>query len=116
MNFSSQDYVAHDEEDNNDETVLFSEVVENESNKTECELAKEKEMKNFEDYGAYEEVEYDGQHTLGSRYVLTRKDDGSIKARFVVKGFQEKYKSQADSPTASRESLKLYLSIVANER
>ena len=72
-------------------------------------------MENFEEYEAFQEVPFKGQPTLGSRYILTRKEDGTLKARFVVKGFQEKAKSQSDSPTASRESLKLYLSIVANE-
>ena len=91
-------------------------MVEKENNKKECEEAKAKEIKNFEEYNAFEEVPYEGQKTLGTRYVLTRKDDGTMKARFVVKGFQEQKVFQSDSPTASRESLKLYLSVVANEK
>ena len=57
----------------------------------------------------------DGHQVLDTRYVITEKPDGSIKARFVVKGFQETSPKQSDSPTAGRETLKLFLSIVANE-
>ena len=73
-------------------------------------------MKNFDNYDAFEEVPYSGQEILGSRYVLTQKDSGVVKARFVVKGFQEGCKAQSDSPTASRETLKIFLAIVANEK
>ena len=82
----------------------------------ERQIAKENEMKNFEEYDAYEEVEFTGQKVLGSRYVFTRKEDGSLKARFVIKGFQENLTEPSDSPTASRETLKIFLSIVANEK
>ena len=51
---------------------------------------KAEELTNFDDYKAFEEVEDIGQEVLGTRYVLTEKPDGSIKARFVTKGFQEK--------------------------
>ena len=52
---------------------------------------------------------------LGTRFVLTEKDDGNIKARFVIKGFQEDV-DQSDSPTASRDTLKVFFTITANER
>ena len=64
----------------------------------------------------FEEVEEEDQHILGSRYVITQKPDGSYKACFVVKGFQETEVRQTDSPTAGRESLKIVCSILANEK
>ena len=100
----------------NSESVNFLELKESEENKEEIEAAKKAEMDNFDEYQAFEEVPYNGQQVLGSRYVITKKDDGSVKPRFVIKGFQEEDKAQADSPTASRETLKLFLSIVANEK
>ena len=71
-------------------------------------------MNNFDKYNVYKEVEDTGQQVIGSRFVLTEKSDGSIKARFVIKGFQEQ-DVQADSPTASRETLKVFCAITANE-
>ena len=64
----------------------------------------------------YEEVDLDNQHVLGTRYVLTEKPDGTIKARFVVKGFQETDLKPSDSPTAGRETLKSFLSLASNEK
>ena len=46
------------------------------------------------------------------------KHDGQktqYKARLVAKGFHEKVKPQADSPTAMRESFKLFCAVAANE-
>ena len=72
------------------------------------------------DYETFEEVLDEGQDTVGSRWVVTRKEkhDGQktqCKARLVAKGFHEKYKPQEDSPTAMRESFKLFCSVAANE-
>ena len=57
---------------------------------------------------------------LGSRWVITKKEkhDGQktdYKARIVAKGFTEEIKPQSDSPTAIRESVKIFLSVAANE-
>ena len=48
--------------------------------------------------------------------MVTEKDDTSVKARLVVRGFEEKDVPQSDSPTAHKESCKLFLAICANER
>ena len=98
------------------EETFYAEVKETPENTTKVNEAKEKELKNFDDYKAFEEVEYVGQDVLGTRFVLTEKPDKSIKARFVTKGFQENFPEQSDSPTSSRESIKVFLAIAANER
>ena len=64
----------------------------------------------------YEEVHYEDQQVLGTRYVLTQKPDATIKARFVVKGFQEEFEDSSDSPTSSRETVKAFLAVAANEK
>ena len=56
--------------------------------------AKDTEHKNLQDFGTYEEVQDEGQKTVGSRWVITKKEehDGQkkkIKARIVAKGFHE---------------------------
>ena len=66
-------------------------------------------------YDAYEEVDSNDHHILGSRWVVQEKN-GKVKARFVVKGCQEKIDPRSDSPTASRDSFKLFLALAANEK
>ena len=75
--------------------------------------AKQKEIENLEIYRVFEEVEKEGQDTVDSRWVITRKEksDGQkqkVKGRLVAKGFQEKESPQSDSPTMLRESMKMF--------
>ena len=98
-----------------EEEIKYAEIKENEDNFEKCQEAKAKELQNFDEYRVYDEVDDVGQHVMGTRYVLTEKDDGRIKARFVVKGFQDDTFNQSDSPTASRETLKVFFTIAANE-
>ena len=54
--------------------------------------------------------------SLGDGFVLIIKvtDEGRIpKTRFAVRGFQEKTNIQADSPTGSKECMRIILMIVA---
>ena len=82
--------------------VQYAEIKETTANSEKVKEAKEKELTNFDDYKAYEEVEENGQEVLGTQFVLTEKPDSSIKARFVTKGFQESLNLPSDSPTSSR--------------
>ena len=47
--------------------------------------------------------------------MITHKQD-QIKARLVARGYQESVKPKADAPTASREALRVCLSLTANEK
>ena len=76
--------------------------------------AKEDELEKWSKYNAYEEVDDNGQYVLGSRYVVEDKN-GKVKARFVVKGNEERGDPRSDSPTASKDSFKTFLSLSANE-
>merc|ERR1712228_760364 len=76
--------------------------------------AKEAELDNYKKYDAYEEVPFENQNLITSRWNITEKD-GKYKARLCVRGFQEERPPQSDSPTASQESYKLFLSTAANE-
>ena len=78
--------------------------------------AKLDELKRWEHFEVYDEVKDVGQKYLTGRWVCTEKvtDVGRIpKARFVVRGFQEKTNIQADSPTGSTECMRVVLMIVA---
>ena len=78
--------------------------------------AKEKELAKWTEFNAAQGVEYTGkEHVISSRWVITRKSDGSVKARLVVRGFEELEYPQSDSPTASNNLLKLFFALAANE-
>ena len=82
--------------------------------------AKQKEIENLEKYEVFEEVKYEGQETVGSRWVITKKEkaDGqkkNVKGRLDAKGFQETEALQSDSPTMLREFMKIFFAVAANE-
>ena len=82
-------------------------------------VAKRAEIKNLQVYDTFEEVKDKGQTTVGSRWVITEKEQHDsqkqkCKARLVARGFQESLKPQSDSPTALKESFKLLMAISAN--
>ena len=87
----------------------------------EVKAAKMNEIRNLKDYDTFEEVPDEVQETIGSHWVITQKEkhDGQkqqCKARLVAKGFQESLKQQSDSPTASRDTIKLMIALMAIER
>ncbi|KAK4319794.1 hypothetical protein Pmani_009312 [Petrolisthes manimaculis] len=79
--------------------------------------AKEKEISNWRDNEVYEEVEDVGQGALSVRWVVTEKVvDGQtvVKARLVARGFEEETGNlRKDSPTCSKEAVRLALSVAA---
>ena len=77
--------------------------------------SKKDELTKWKEYEAYEEVELDGQPVISTRWVVTEKPSGKPKSRLVVRGFEEKISPQSDSPTVSKDSCKMFLSIAANE-
>merc|ERR1712105_393602 len=104
-----------------DDIAIFAvEVPAKEHKKPEVMEAKDRELENLEKYDVFEEVEDIGQETIGSRWGITKKEksDGQkcdYKGRLVAKGFQEKSSPQADSPTMTRESLKLFFALAATQ-
>ena len=94
-------------------TIYTVEVLVREHKKPEVIEAKQKEIENLEKYEVFEEVEDEGQETVGSRWVITKKEKSNEKkkncnGRLVVKLFQEKEGLQSDSPTMLRESMKMF--------
>ena len=79
---------------------------------------KEKELKNWRDNAVYCEVENEGQNTVSCRWVIEiKKIDGLdvTKARLVAQGFEddEARGKRKDSPTCSKESLRITLALIA---
>ena len=54
-------------------------------------------------------------YLLNTRFVVTRKGYGDVKAWFGVRGFEED-SPKSDSPTASRDTFKVFFAILANEK
>ena len=80
--------------------------------------AKEKELDNWNKFNVFKEVQDVGQKTISTRWVITQKEqenDKYIKARLVVKGFQEDERIQTDSPTAAKSTLRMVIALAANE-
>ena len=112
--FNVQEAVEQEQE----EEVNFTLIPVKEHGREECIIAKNKELAAFDEFNVYEEVQDRGQEALSSRWVLTdksTKEEKKIKARLVVRGFEEKVKVQVDSPTGSRETLHMLLTVAATQ-
>ena len=67
-------------------------------------------IQKWKDYHVFEEVPDIGQSTISVRWVCTEKNiDNQIitKARLVARGFEEQNKFRKDSPTCSKENMRL---------
>ena len=79
--------------------------------------AKIKELQNWSDNNVYNEVTDKGQPFMTVRWVITNKGDPSnptVKARLVAHGFQETQEFRKDSPTCTKECVRLALSLIAS--
>ena len=105
------------ENDKNTENdvVLFTEPDLSENAVLE---AKQKEIENWRRNNVFEEVPDHGQKVVSVRWVFTDKYiDGKhvTKARLVARGFEESELLQTDSPTCSKESIRLMTAIIASK-
>ena len=77
-------------------------------------IAKQKELDSWKKNQVYIEVENKGQEYVTGKWVLKPKViDGihSVKARFVLRGYEESKDFRADSPTCMRSSVRLQLAV-----
>ena len=113
-----QEWSVDDKDDdleNLNEVVYFS-IKEIES--TQVTDAKFAEVENWKRNHVYEEVPFTGQKCVSVRWVFTEKFiDGKkiVKARLVARGFEETESFQVDSPTCSKESLRIALTIMVSK-
>ncbi|CAC5412222.1 unnamed protein product [Mytilus coruscus] len=77
------------------------------------EIAKQTELSKLHNFDTYEECDDIGQNVLSKRWVITTKDN-QTKARLVVRGFEEEFTMQRDSPTVGKGMIKIFLSITAS--
>ena len=88
-------------------------------NEDKVKSAKQTELENWKKFAVYNEVPYSGQKLMSTRWVITEKEaEGicNVKARLVVRGFEEDTDVKSDSPTVHKESLRLFLAAAATHR
>ena len=76
--------------------------------------AKLTELQKLKDFDTYEEIKNCGQYTLSTRWVITEKD-GQLKARLVVRGFEEEFFMPRDSPTVGKGTMRTFLAIASSK-
>ena len=110
---SFKDVIWKKEDDT--EEVLVVESSPNE--KQEFDRAKMEELMKWKAMKVYREVPNIGQTTLSTRWVLTKKLNNNkivcYKARLVARGFEEETPPRTDSPTCSKNCLRLVFAIFA---
>lgn len=98
-----------------EEEVLFGMS----SHKSKFKEAKEEEIKRWKENDVFEETNDTGQPRVSTRWVCTEKIKKGIttyKARLVARGFEEDTSQlRKDSPTCSKESLRLLLVMIAGK-
>jgi hypothetical protein len=103
---------------------LTEKVSKKEWNTPEVRAAMEKEIRNLQENGTYEEVpEEPWMNVVPSMWVVNRatEDDGKgagkLKARLVVRGDQDQSEDDipCDSPTVDRHTVKVMMAVAANQ-
>ena len=117
-NASWFDPSVHTTESASSESALMVNLSSNEN--LMYDTAKQDELLKWKDMKVYKEVFNEGQPTISTRWVLTKKNisDGRIKykARLVARGFEEVIPSQTDSPTCSKSILRLIFTLIASNK
>ena len=103
------------EEEDEINGVFITIMSENEHGREDIKEDKEMELKDWNRYDAYEEMEQEDKNVLDSTWVIKKKEGGRIKTTPCVKECQEDLDPSADSPTADRDSMKMILTITENK-
>ena len=102
-------------ENNDNETSISTNLIQ--SNNDDVLNAKEIELTSWKSQDVYNEVENTGQSVMSLRWVITPKiinGQPSVKARLVARGFEEVQDFRTDSPTCSKEGLRVVLLILVS--
>ncbi len=94
-----------------EEEVLLSSIVLYDQSVID---AKQAELEKFKANAVYDEVENEGQSTIGVRWVVTKKtSSGEVKARLVALGYQEQSEEiRKDSPTCNKDTIRIVITLV----
>ena len=93
-----------------EEEILIAE----EFNKEDILIAKFKEIDKWRSFDAFEEVIDEGQKTISTRWVCTKKEN-DVKARLCARGYEDDCSfEQTDSPTVEKGNLRVLFTIAAS--
>ena len=83
----------------------------------DIQLAKQKELQSWKDQGVYEEVPYSEQPLMTVRWVTEKDGENGtlLKARLVAHGYKETQTFRTDSPTCTRESIRISLALISSK-
>ena len=101
------------------ETELYITNTYKESIKNEILEAKQRELDSWKENEVYIEVENKNQHCVSGKWVVKPKiveGKQSVKARYVLRGFEENSDFRTDSPTCMKESVRILLAICATQK
>ena len=103
-----------------EEPILATNVPRYRHKERRCILAKEEELKKFDDFKVFEEVPDNGQFRLGTNWVITEKEKEGmvvVKARLTIRGDQEDVGGvRTDSPTIKKGNIRILLTVAAKEK
>ena len=98
----------------NSQSSLITNTETQSKGKKEVELqAKLEELDKLVKYDVYELVEDEGQQVVSCKWLIKTKED-KVKARLVARGFEEDFQDRKDSPTCTRESLRMIFAVAAS--
>ena len=111
------DSVADPQPTSSSEEVYVTILPRYRHNEKNCEVAKEKELRAWDNFHVYEEVIDEGQPKIGTNWILTQKVvDGKVvvKARLTARGDQEDSEGiRKDSPTVRKGNIKIFCMVAA---
>lgn len=93
--------------------ILVVTIPKEEQNTNECMDAKLKELAKLQEFDTYEVIEDEGQERISCTWVLSKKGD-ETRARLVARGYEEDQSVPKDSPTLSKSSLRVILTVAAS--
>ena len=114
---SSRTVVSDESSQNtdNNESVMVTFLTPEECKLPEAVVAKKTEVDKLANFNAYQIVSDTGQKRVSTRFVMTKKNN-EFRARLVARGYEEQDSIQSDSPTVSKQSIRICLIIAASKQ
>ena len=98
---------------NSQSSLITKTQIKTDKEKREELQAKLEELDKLRKYEVYELVDDIGQQTVSCKWLIKVKED-KVKARLVARGFEENFQDRKDSPTCTRESLRMIFAVAAS--
>ena len=116
--YNIEDCVSHEKQcidfkslnnwETHDEQILVASKV----SSSDVNNVKQLELSLWKKFNVYDEVLDENQKTLSTRWVITNKD--KLKARLVVRGFEEEMDNPSDSPTTSKDTVRVFFALCSS--